>query len=225
MDPSKTQTPLYQDPQPSSTIDPSKTQTPLYQDPHTQPPSYDSSFPIPVSSASSAPYSPAAVDSSLPIPVSTATSAPYSPAAIDPSANIYDIGHEPPIPVRTPSQYAPECVPEFVPEFVPEQRPRINSHGSSKYLHAVPLHSLTRRSAPVDCPVCNRRGATKCTSKSGNFTHVWAAVTCSFSCLGCIPYMISGLKDVKHSCASCGTTLAVWHRSGGGTDVLAHALK
>ncbi|KAH8146022.1 uncharacterized protein LAJ45_09944 [Morchella importuna] len=206
MDPSKTQTPLPSTLDPSktqtplpSTLDPSKTQTPL---PLTMdPPSYDSEFPIPVSSDTPASYTPA----------------PYSPETINPSANTYDHNYDAPIPVETLSQSASE--------FVPEQRPRIDSHGSSQYLHAVPLHTLTRAPAPVDCPICNKRGMTKCAKKSGNFTHMCAAVTCAVSCLGCIPYLISSLKDVKHSCTSCGVLLAVWHRSGGGTDVLAHALK
>ncbi|KAI5837339.1 LITAF-like zinc ribbon domain-containing protein [Morchella snyderi] len=187
-------------------MDPSKTQTPLYEDPHTHiqtpqpthPPSYSSPH-------------------STPISVSTDTQVPYSPAAFDPSASAYDNGHDAPLPVRTASQYAPELA--------PERLPRSNSHGSSRYLHAVPLHNLSRLPAPVDCPLCNRRDATKCTTEIGNFTHLWAVLTCTFCCLGCIPYLIPSLKDVKHSCSSCGELLAVWHRSGGGTDVLAHAMK
>lgn len=44
-------------------------------------------------------------------------------------------------------------------------------------------------------------------------------------CLGCVPYLIGSLKDVTHSCGNCGTTLAVWHRGGGGVDVMAYQLK
>lgn len=37
--------------------------------------------------------------------------------------------------------------------------------------------------------------------------------------------MLSSVKDVKHSCGNCGELLAVWHRSGGGVDIVAHQVK
>jgi len=55
---------------------------------------------------------------------------------------------------------------------------------------------------------------------------VAALLLCFFVGLGCIPYMISGFKDVAHSCGSCGTMLAIWHRGGapGGVEVLIHPM-
>ncbi|KAL0633929.1 hypothetical protein Q9L58_007171 [Maublancomyces gigas] len=108
---------------------------------------------------------------------------------------------------------------------VPQPVQLNNTHGSSQYLHATPLTALTRGPAPVDCPMCGRRALTATTFSTGNFTHLWAAVTCFTLCLGCIPYLISGLKDVQHTCGNCGALLAIWHRSGGGVDVVAHQMK
>lgn len=42
----------------------------------------------------------------------------------------------------------------------------------------------------------------------------WAAIICCWTCLGCIPYLINGLKDVTHNCGHCGVLVATWHRSG-----------
>ena len=42
----------------------------------------------------------------------------------------------------------------------------------------------------------------------------WAAILCFCCCLGCIPYLMSSLKDVEHSCGKCGAKLATWHNSG-----------
>ena len=53
-----------------------------------------------------------------------------------------------------------------------------------------------------------------------------ALLLCFVVGLGCIPYLFSGFKDVAHSCGSCGTMLAIWHRSGtpGGVEVLVHPM-
>ena len=51
---------------------------------------------------------------------------------------------------------------------------------------------------------------------------LWAALACVFACLGCVPYLITGLKDVQHKCGRCGVLLAEWHKSGR-TVVLQHA--
>jgi len=47
-----------------------------------------------------------------------------------------------------------------------------------------------------------------------HFSRAWAAVMCVLFCLGCIPYLMSSLMDVKHKCGHCGALLATWHRSG-----------
>ena len=45
-------------------------------------------------------------------------------------------------------------------------------------------------------------------------TSAWALGLCCLVCLGCIPYMMSSMKDVQHKCGRCGVLLATWHRSG-----------
>ncbi|KAJ5653768.1 hypothetical protein N7490_000771 [Penicillium lividum] len=85
---------------------------------------------------------------------------------------------------------------------------------STNYATAVPLHALQSAPCPVDCPACGQREMTKTLAVSGGTTHAWAAVLCFCCCLGCIPYLISSLKDVEHSCGKCGVKLARWHNSG-----------
>lgn len=51
------------------------------------------------------------------------------------------------------------------------------------------------------------------------------ALACCTVCLGCLPYLMYGTKDVKHKCGNCNALLAVWHRSGGGVDVMAYQSK
>lgn len=84
----------------------------------------------------------------------------------------------------------------------------------SGYNTATPLHALQRGTTPVDCPVCGQREMTRVEPRSGNTTHGWAAVLCCCACLGCIPYLMSSLKDVDHHCGKCGVMLATWHNSG-----------
>ncbi|KAJ5757744.1 LPS-induced tumor necrosis factor alpha factor [Penicillium nucicola] len=84
----------------------------------------------------------------------------------------------------------------------------------SGYATAVPLHSVQSAPCPVDCPVCGEREMTRIKPISGGTTHGWAAVLCFCCCLGCIPYLMSSLKDVEHSCGKCDAKLAVWHNSG-----------
>ncbi|GFF42245.1 conserved hypothetical protein [Aspergillus lentulus] len=84
----------------------------------------------------------------------------------------------------------------------------------SGYNTATPLHALQRGPTPVDCPVCGHREMTRAEAHSGNTTHGWAAVLCCCFCLGCIPYLMSSLKDVDHYCGKCGVMLATWHNSG-----------
>ncbi|KAK0610874.1 LPS-induced tumor necrosis factor alpha factor, partial [Immersiella caudata] len=85
-----------------------------------------------------------------------------------------------------------------------------------------PIAGLTRSAAPVDCPSCGQRALTIPSAKIGNSNHAWAAGLCCCFCLGCIPYLMSSLKDVEHKCGHCGVSLATWHRSGV-TDVHLHA--
>ncbi|KAE8168222.1 LITAF-like zinc ribbon domain-containing protein [Aspergillus tamarii] len=84
----------------------------------------------------------------------------------------------------------------------------------SGYNSATPLHALQRGPTPVDCPICGVREMTRTEAESGNTTHGWAAVICCCFCLGCIPYLMSSLKDYNHYCGQCGTMLATWHNSG-----------
>ncbi|KAK3174732.1 hypothetical protein OEA41_001978 [Lepraria neglecta] len=84
----------------------------------------------------------------------------------------------------------------------------------SMYQNAVPLHSLTEAAAPIDCPTCRQRGLTRVEFVAGNTTHVWALVLCVCIGLGCVPYLINGLKDVNHKCGNCGVFLATWKKSG-----------
>lgn len=47
---------------------------------------------------------------------------------------------------------------------------RTSSHESSRFLTSVPLASLMRGAAPVDCPICGRRAMTDISVESGDFT-------------------------------------------------------
>ncbi|CAM1500434.1 Fc.00g095960.m01.CDS01 [Cosmosporella sp. VM-42] len=86
----------------------------------------------------------------------------------------------------------------------------------------MPLGTLQSQSGPVVCPKCGIRSMTSVTSESGGCTHAVAAVVCLFSCLGCIPYCITSLKDIHHRCGRCAAPLATFHRSGR-TEVICHA--
>ncbi|KKA27237.1 hypothetical protein TD95_004733 [Thielaviopsis punctulata] len=87
----------------------------------------------------------------------------------------------------------------------------------------MPLSGLQSYPALVECPNCHYRGQTILAHESGGTTHLVAALTCFVTCLGCIPYLLNGLKDVRHRCAQCGIPLALFHRSGR-TDVLVQAI-
>ncbi|KAJ5880992.1 LPS-induced tumor necrosis factor alpha factor [Penicillium subrubescens] len=97
----------------------------------------------------------------------------------------------------------------------PQQQMYYTPYGHpSGYATAVPLHALQSAPCPVDCPACGRREMTRVEPVTGMTTHGWAAVLCFCCCLGCIPYLMSSLKDVDHYCGGCGTKLACWHNSG-----------
>lgn len=93
------------------------------------------------------------------------------------------------------------------------------SAGRPQFRNTVPLQALTSAPAPVQCPSCGAVGLTITDIQVGMFTHAIALAVCVFTCLGCIPYCISGFKDVEHKCSNCGVRLAMWHRSGR-TEVL-----
>ncbi|KAJ5128127.1 LPS-induced tumor necrosis factor alpha factor [Penicillium atrosanguineum] len=79
---------------------------------------------------------------------------------------------------------------------------------------ATPLHALLSAPCPVDCPCFGKCEMTRIEAVSGTKTHGWAAVLCCCCCLGCIPYLMSSLKDVNHYCGQCSAKLAIWHNSG-----------
>lgn len=82
------------------------------------------------------------------------------------------------------------------------------------YQNAIPIANLNRSPAPADCPACGQRSLTNISYETGNTTHAWALALCCITLLGCIPYMMSSMKDVQHKCGRCGVLLATWHRSG-----------
>ncbi|KAM0334994.1 hypothetical protein ACHAQA_000028 [Verticillium albo-atrum] len=78
----------------------------------------------------------------------------------------------------------------------------------------TPIPSLGPHPAPVNCPNCRHSGITAVEYSSGGFTHALGALTCFVTCLGCIPYFFTSLKDATHKCGKCGIPLATYHRSG-----------
>ncbi|KAL0934617.1 litaf-like zinc finger domain-containing protein [Colletotrichum truncatum] len=80
--------------------------------------------------------------------------------------------------------------------------------------YGTPLPALGPHPAPIECPDCHARGVTAVEYSSGGFTHSLAAIVCFVTCLGCIPYFFTSLKDARHKCAKCGIPLATYHRSG-----------
>lgn len=101
------------------------------------------------------------------------------------------------------------------PGMPPQQQSGGYGAPNTQVYHTVtPLASLSEGPAPVDCPVCHTRAMTRCEKHSGNTVHAWAAVLCICLCLGCIPYLIKGLKDTEHSCGHCGVMLATYKNSG-----------
>ncbi|KAN0119699.1 LITAF-like zinc ribbon domain containing protein [Hyaloscypha variabilis] len=91
----------------------------------------------------------------------------------------------------------------------------------NNYQNATPLASLQQTPAAIDCPACGVRELTSTAFVNGTRTHLAALLCCCCFCLGCVPYLTSWFKDVEHKCGSCGTPVALWHRSGE-TEVLAH---
>ncbi|KAK0369492.1 LITAF-like zinc finger domain-containing protein, partial [Colletotrichum limetticola] len=99
--------------------------------------------------------------------------------------------------------------------YVPPQSYPLQTGGPQNFQpYGTPLPSLGPHPAPVQCPECHARGVTAVEYSSGGFTHALAALVCFVSCLGCIPYLFSSLKDARHKCSKCGIPLATYHRSG-----------
>jgi len=90
------------------------------------------------------------------------------------------------------------------------------------YQNVTPIAALNRAPAPADCPACGQRSLTSVAYETGNTVHAWALGLCCLACLGCIPYLMTSLKDVQHKCGRCGVLLATWHRSGT-TEVHIHS--
>jgi len=84
--------------------------------------------------------------------------------------------------------------------------------------HPVPLASLLDQPNWVQCPSCSQVNMDRLEFVSGTRTHLWALAFCCCIGLCCIPYCVSGMKDVEHHCSSCGTLLATYKR-GSGTEV------
>jgi len=85
---------------------------------------------------------------------------------------------------------------------------------------STPYRSLQSITQPVWCGRCQKQVQTVTTFEPGSLTHLVAlALYCFTGCLCWIPYVVSGMQDVVHSCPSCQTRIAVFHRSGR-TEVL-----
>ncbi|KAJ5218604.1 LPS-induced tumor necrosis factor alpha factor [Penicillium cinerascens] len=121
-------------------------------------------------------------------------------------------------PVNSPSDvkaYPGQPTPQFQQQQPGQPGAYYTPHGQQTgYATATPLHALLSVPCPVDCPCCGKREMTRVESVSGTTTHGWAAVLCCCCCLGCIPYLMSSLKDVDHYCGQCSAKLATWHNSG-----------
>ncbi|KAJ5177597.1 LPS-induced tumor necrosis factor alpha factor [Penicillium coprophilum] len=119
-------------------------------------------------------------------------------------------------PMATPPEkaYSGQPLPQYPQNQAQPQQFYTPSAQPSPYATAVPLHAVQSAPCPVDCPVCGKREMTRVQPVSGSTTHGWAAILCFCCCLGCIPYLMSSLKDVEHACGQCGARLVKWHNSG-----------
>ncbi|GKT49716.1 cell death-inducing p53-target protein 1 [Colletotrichum spaethianum] len=114
-------------------------------------------------------------------------------------------------PTNTPP---PQGYGGYNPPLQPQQSFPMQGGPQNFQPYGTPLPALGPHPAPVECPDCHARGVTAVEYSSGGFTHTLAAVVCCVSCLGCIPYLFTSLKDARHKCSKCGIPLATYHRSG-----------
>ncbi|KAH7097893.1 LITAF-like zinc ribbon domain-containing protein [Auriculariales sp. MPI-PUGE-AT-0066] len=83
------------------------------------------------------------------------------------------------------------------------------------------VHNLGSYASACVCPNCGQNQVTRVTYHSGGHAHLWAVILGVLFGFCCIPYLVDGFKDVRHTCSSCGVPLAIYHRSGN-LEVLAH---
>jgi len=113
------------------------------------------------------------------------------------------------------SQQPPQGFSQQLPQGFAQQPQQAPVNFAAPQFHSsTPLPNLGEGSSPADCPMCRQRSMTMTTPLVGNSTHMWAIGVCLLSGLGCIPYLITSTKDIRHNCGHCGTILATWHRSG-----------
>ncbi|KAJ5689963.1 LPS-induced tumor necrosis factor alpha factor [Penicillium macrosclerotiorum] len=153
-----------------------------------------------------------------PMPVNDPPTGPMKAYQGQPDPNYSQAGHSSQYPMHLsdvkayPGQQLPPD-PTQQQQFQPQAFYTPYGHPSG-YATATPLHALQSAPCPVDCPACGCREMTRTEPVTGMTTHGWAAVLCFCCCLGCIPYLMSSLKDVDHFCGKCGAKLACWHNSG-----------
>ncbi|KAJ5101367.1 hypothetical protein NUU61_003589 [Penicillium alfredii] len=113
-----------------------------------------------------------------------------------------------------PAPYTQDQIPMHAQQPQQFYQPQAAYAHPSGYANATPLQSIQKAPTPVDCPTCGQREMTRTEAVTGKTTHGWAAVLCCCACIGCLPYLMSSLKDVNHFCGKCGVMLATWHNSG-----------
>lgn len=123
---------------------------------------------------------------------SLAPQAPASPLNQLPQYSVTDPGNYNDLHKPTPTTQPP-----------PTTLPPVQTQ-PSPFKVAIPLPSLSRGPAPVDCPICHDRALTRCEYEAGGFTHLLGIVMCLFMAAGCVPYMMRSCKDCRHFCGNCG---------------------
>ncbi|KAJ5091963.1 LPS-induced tumor necrosis factor alpha factor [Penicillium alfredii] len=198
----------------------SQAQQPIHNEAPQAQPAYSEApeavFPTPVSPE------PAHTQPGQPIPSSLQAGQPIqSPVSPEPGAKAYPGQPTPDQLSPAPTGQAQAAYPteKSYPGQPVAQAPPPNTYYTpfgqpTGYATVAPLHALQSAPSPVDCPVCGQREMTRTEAASGMTTHGWAAVLCFCCCLGCIPYLMTSLKDVDHFCGKCGAKLAKWHNSG-----------
>ncbi|KAL9946159.1 hypothetical protein ACHAQF_003979 [Verticillium nonalfalfae] len=150
---------------------------------------------------------PAANMSYEPKPVPVDSTGPLPPDYINDRHGIHDQGAVPPHSGAAPQNSFPMNNMNG-----PGPGPGFGGHPHGP--QGTPIASLGPHPAPINCPNCHHSGITAVEYSSGGFTHALGALVCFVTCLGCIPYFFTSLKDATHKCAKCGIPLATYHRSG-----------